>query len=43
MNQSREPMPLLAIHTPGGAEKALAGLPELRPVDRGAVSAWTRA
>jgi oxalate decarboxylase/phosphoglucose isomerase-like protein (cupin superfamily) len=43
VNRGWEPMRLLALYNPGGAEKALAGLPDFKEVERGALPSWTRA
>jgi oxalate decarboxylase/phosphoglucose isomerase-like protein (cupin superfamily) len=43
VNRSWEPMRLLALYNPAGAEKALAGLPDFRQVEPGELPGWTRA
>ena len=43
VNRSWQPMRLLAIYNPGGAEKALEGLPDFRAVEPGGFPSWTRA
>jgi oxalate decarboxylase/phosphoglucose isomerase-like protein (cupin superfamily) len=43
MNRSWQPMRLLAIYNPGGAEKALAGLPDFEQLDAGSMPGWTRS
>ncbi len=42
-NTSWEPMRLLALYNPAGAEKALFGLPDFREEPPGATPAWSRA
>jgi oxalate decarboxylase/phosphoglucose isomerase-like protein (cupin superfamily) len=42
-NTGWEPMRLLALYNPGGAEKVLEGLPDFRQVAAGQVPAWTRS
>ena len=42
-NTGWEPMRLLAIYNPAGAEKALATLPDFREEPAGTVPAWSRA
>ena len=42
-NTSWEPMRLLALYNPAGAEKALAGLPDFREEPAGAIPGWSRA
>ena len=42
-NTSWEPMRLLALYNPAGAEKALSGLPDFREEPAGTVPAWSRA
>ncbi len=42
-NTGWEPMRLLAVYNPGGAERALTGLPDFHEVPAGDVPAWTRA
>jgi oxalate decarboxylase/phosphoglucose isomerase-like protein (cupin superfamily) len=41
-NTSWAPLRLLALYNPGGAEKALEGLPDFREVPAGALPEWTR-
>lgn len=41
-NTGWEPMRLLALYNPGGAEKVLEGLPDFEQVAAGDVPAWTR-
>ena len=43
VNRSWQPMRLLAVYNPGGAEKALAELPDFRELEPGGLPAWTRA
>ncbi len=42
-NTGWEPMRLLAVYNPGGAEKALAPLPDFREEPAGTIASWTRA
>jgi oxalate decarboxylase/phosphoglucose isomerase-like protein (cupin superfamily) len=42
-NTGWEPMRLLALYNPAGAELALAGLPDFREEPPGAVPGWSRA
>ncbi len=42
-NTGWEPMRLLAVYNPGGAERSLAGLPDFRQVPAGQTPTWTRA
>jgi oxalate decarboxylase/phosphoglucose isomerase-like protein (cupin superfamily) len=42
-NTGWEPMRLLALYNPGGAERVLEGLPDFRQVAPGEVPAWTRS
>ncbi len=42
-NTGWEPLRLLAVYNPGGAERALTGLPDFREVAPGEVPAWARA
>ena len=42
-NTGWEPMRLLAVYNPGGAERALAGLPDFRELPAGETATWTRA
>jgi oxalate decarboxylase/phosphoglucose isomerase-like protein (cupin superfamily) len=42
-NTGWAPMRLLALYNPGGAEKALAGLPDFREEPAGSIPGWTRA
>ena len=42
-NTGWEPMRLLAIYNPAGAEKALETLPDFRELPAGSVPAWTTA
>ena len=42
LNTGWEPMRLLALYNPAGAEKALEGLPDFRQLDAGDMPAWTR-
>lgn len=42
-NTGWEPMRLLALYNPGGAEKVLEGLADFRQVAAGQVPAWTRS
>jgi oxalate decarboxylase/phosphoglucose isomerase-like protein (cupin superfamily) len=42
-NTGWEPMRLLALYNPAGAEKALAGLPDFREEPAGSIPTWTRA
>ena len=42
-NTGWEPMRLLAVYNPGGAERALAGLPDFREIPAGEAATWTRA
>jgi len=42
-NTGWEPMRLLALYNPAGAEKALAGLPDFREEPAGSVPTWSRA
>jgi oxalate decarboxylase/phosphoglucose isomerase-like protein (cupin superfamily) len=42
-NTGWEPMRLLAVYNPGGAERALAGLPDFREVAAGKTATWMRA
>ena len=41
-NTGWEPLRLLALYNPGGAEKALQGLPDFREVPAGALPEWKR-
>jgi oxalate decarboxylase/phosphoglucose isomerase-like protein (cupin superfamily) len=41
-NTGWEPLRLLALYNPGGAEKALEGLPDFREVPAGTLPEWTR-
>ena|SRR5215208_574057 len=41
-NTSWEPLRLLALYNPGGAEKALEGLPDFREVPAGTLPEWKR-
>jgi oxalate decarboxylase/phosphoglucose isomerase-like protein (cupin superfamily) len=41
-NTGWEPLRLLALCNPGGAEKALAGLPDFRELPAGELHAWKR-
>jgi oxalate decarboxylase/phosphoglucose isomerase-like protein (cupin superfamily) len=41
-NTGWEPLRLLAVYNPGGAEKALEGLPDFREVPAGALPEWKR-
>jgi oxalate decarboxylase/phosphoglucose isomerase-like protein (cupin superfamily) len=43
VNRAWEPMRLLAIYNPGGAERALAELPDFRVVEPGTLPSWVRA
>ena len=43
VNHGWQPMRLLAIYNPGGAEGALTGLPDLQQLDAGEMPAWTRS
>jgi oxalate decarboxylase/phosphoglucose isomerase-like protein (cupin superfamily) len=43
LNTGWEPLRLLALYNPAGAEKALAGLPDLREEPAGSIPTWTRA
>jgi oxalate decarboxylase/phosphoglucose isomerase-like protein (cupin superfamily) len=40
MNTSWEPMRLLAVYNPGGAEQALTGLPDFRELAPGNLPEW---
>jgi oxalate decarboxylase/phosphoglucose isomerase-like protein (cupin superfamily) len=42
-NTGWEPMRLLALYNPGGAERALTGLPDFREVPPGETARWARA
>ncbi len=42
-NTGWEPLRLLALYNPGGAERALSGLPDFQEVPPGEVPGWTRA
>lgn len=42
-NTGWEPMRLLALYNPGGAEKVLEGLPDFAQVAPGEVPGWTRS
>jgi oxalate decarboxylase/phosphoglucose isomerase-like protein (cupin superfamily) len=42
LNTGWEPMRLLALYNPAGAEKALEGLPDFRQLAAGDAPAWTR-
>jgi len=42
-NTGWEPMRLLAVYNPGGAEKALETLPDFRQEPAGTIPFWTRA
>jgi oxalate decarboxylase/phosphoglucose isomerase-like protein (cupin superfamily) len=42
-NAGWAPMRLLALYSPAGAEKALAGLPDFREEPAGATPTWARA
>jgi oxalate decarboxylase/phosphoglucose isomerase-like protein (cupin superfamily) len=42
LNTGWEPMRLLALYNPAGAEKVLEGLPDFRQLDAGDTPAWTR-
>jgi oxalate decarboxylase/phosphoglucose isomerase-like protein (cupin superfamily) len=41
-NTGWDPLRLLALYNPGGAEKALEGLPDFREVPAGTLPEWTR-
>jgi oxalate decarboxylase/phosphoglucose isomerase-like protein (cupin superfamily) len=41
-NTGWEPLRLLALYNPGGAEKVLEGLPDFRQVPAGALPEWKR-
>jgi oxalate decarboxylase/phosphoglucose isomerase-like protein (cupin superfamily) len=41
-NTSWQPMRLLALYNPAGAEKALQGLPDFREEPAGAIPGWSR-
>jgi oxalate decarboxylase/phosphoglucose isomerase-like protein (cupin superfamily) len=43
INGSWQPMRLLAVYNPGGAEKALADLPDFQELEPGGFPSWTRA
>jgi oxalate decarboxylase/phosphoglucose isomerase-like protein (cupin superfamily) len=43
LNTGWEPLRLLALYNPGGAERALRGLPDFREVPPGEVPGWSRA
>jgi oxalate decarboxylase/phosphoglucose isomerase-like protein (cupin superfamily) len=43
LNGGWEPMRLLALYNPAGAEKALSGLPDFREEPAGAIPSWSRA
>lgn len=42
-NTGWQPMRLLALYNPAGAEKALAGLPDFREEPAGTIPGWSRA
>jgi oxalate decarboxylase/phosphoglucose isomerase-like protein (cupin superfamily) len=42
INRSWQPMRLLAVYNPGGAEKALEGLPDFSELEPGGLPSWTR-
>jgi oxalate decarboxylase/phosphoglucose isomerase-like protein (cupin superfamily) len=42
LNTGWEPMRLLALYNPAGAEKALAGLPDFREEPPGSIPTWSR-
>ena len=42
LNRGWEPMRLLALYNPAGAEKALSGLPDFREEPAGAIPTWSR-
>lgn len=42
-NTGWEPMRLLALYNPGGAEKALEGLPDFQELPAGQTPGWTRS
>jgi oxalate decarboxylase/phosphoglucose isomerase-like protein (cupin superfamily) len=42
LNTGWEPLRLLALYNPGGAEKVLAGLPDFRELPVGELPAWKR-
>ena len=43
LNTGWEPLRLLALYNPAGAEKALAGLPDFREEPAGTLPTWARA
>jgi hypothetical protein len=43
VNKGWGPMRLLALYNPGGAEKALSGLPDFQEVSAGSLPDWTRS
>ena len=43
LNRGWEPMRLLALYNPAGAEKALSGLPDFREEPAGTIPSWSRA
>ncbi len=42
LNTGWEPLRLLALYNPGGAERALTGLPDFREIPAGETATWTR-
>ncbi len=42
VNRGWQPMRLLALYSPGGAERALTDLPDFREVEAGSVPSWSR-
>jgi oxalate decarboxylase/phosphoglucose isomerase-like protein (cupin superfamily) len=42
-NTGWQPMRLLALYNPAGAEKALTGLPDFREEPAGTIAGWSRA
>jgi oxalate decarboxylase/phosphoglucose isomerase-like protein (cupin superfamily) len=42
LNTGWEPLRLLALYNPAGAEKALAGLPDFREEPPGSIPTWSR-
>jgi oxalate decarboxylase/phosphoglucose isomerase-like protein (cupin superfamily) len=43
LNTGWEPLRLLALYNPGGAERALTGLPDFREIPAGETATWARA
>ncbi len=43
LNTGWEPLRLLAVYNPGGAEKVLETLPDFREEPAGTIASWTRA